>query len=473
MSDENLPEDHWRRSSRPASHWHHSPKDDGRIICTLCPRHCRMKEGQFGFNGVRGVRGGELRTFNYGKSVAASIETIETEAVYHFAPGARILSLGNIGCMMSCDFCQNWETSQVKHLKPSVVRHYTSEQIVQMCLNSGINVISWTYNDPVVWHEFVVDTSRLAQQHGIRTLFKSAFYIEEAPVRELLECIDIFSISLKSMDADFYRRVTKGRLQPVLDRIKQVHASDRHLEISQLVVTGRNDKPEDFQKTVDWVATELGPDVPVHFVAYHPAYKYTEAPRTPPEVLHKAREVALAGGLRYVYLGNLYEEGAANTHCTSCDHLLVDRFGLTTKIVGVTPDNTCASCGAPSPLTRPFEGTQEVERPDDFAAVSQETYTWNDEVNTLHIECPDTSHAVVLVARCLDGTRESTYLLGRGVSRVAVSRASEAERAVELSWNTDDKLDIYPILDRAHFPVFKDLETNLQGLRERRADPRC
>ena len=239
---------------------------------------------------VRGTVNGELHTFNFGKSVQATEEVIETEAVNHFMPAARILSLGNIGCMMSCDFCQNWQTSQVGHLDPSVVQHFTPEEVVQTAIDAKIGVISWTYNDPVVWHEFVVATSKLAQAAGIKTLYKSAFYIEEEPVKELIEVIDIFSISLKSLDEKFYKKLTRARLQPVLDRVEQGYKSGRHLELSQLVIPGLNDQGEDVKRTVDWVKETLGPEVPLHFVAFHPAYKYTKVDGTPVSTLGRGRE---------------------------------------------------------------------------------------------------------------------------------------------------------------------------------------
>ena len=210
-------------ASRPALHWRSIAQ--GQVECGLCPRHCHLQDGQMGFCGVRGAVDGKLHTFNYGLALAATEEFIETEAVVHFSPGARILSLGNIGCMMSCVFCQNWQTSQIKHLDAEQIRRYTPQALVQTCLENGIHMLSWTYNDPVVWHEFVVETSRLAQQHGLKNIYKSAFYIEEDPVDELIDCIDIFSLSLKSMREAFYRDATQAELAPVLSRICLLYTS--------------------------------------------------------------------------------------------------------------------------------------------------------------------------------------------------------------------------------------------------------
>jgi pyruvate formate lyase activating enzyme len=258
------------QKNRLAQHW--IPFKKNRAECRLCPRHCRPKNDRMGFCGVRGTIDGEFRSFNFGQSLAATEEIIETEAINHFAPGARILSMGNVGCMMACSFCQNWKTSQIQHLDYQSVRHYTPEQLIELCLENDIPIISWTYNDPVVWHEFVVETSGLAHKNGIKTLYKSAFYIEEEPVKELIECIDIFSLSLKSLDEKFYQKETKATLKPVLERIKQVAISDRHLEISQLVIPELNDGDKDINQTIDWLIDNVGNHVPLHFVAFHPAY---------------------------------------------------------------------------------------------------------------------------------------------------------------------------------------------------------
>lgn len=203
----------WENIPRPARLAEHL---DGAVRCHLSPRNCTMRPGQAGFCGVRQNLDGRLVTLNYGRATHVTQESIETEAVFHYAPGAPILSLGNVGCMMNCDYCHNWKTSQARLISNGDVHYYTPEHVVQMALERNIPVISWTYNDPVVWHEFVLDTSRLAQQNGIRTLFKSAFFISLEGARELCDVIDIFSVSIKSMDPVWYRKITKGWLEPVL-----------------------------------------------------------------------------------------------------------------------------------------------------------------------------------------------------------------------------------------------------------------
>jgi pyruvate formate lyase activating enzyme len=458
----------WKFESRPARHWvHHS--EPSRVECHLCPRHCKPRPGQTGFCRVRGNVGGALHTFNYGVSVQATEETIETEAVNHYWPGARILSLGNVGCMMSCSFCHNWETSQIKHLDAGVVHHYTPEQVVELALAHGIRMLSWTYNDPVVWHEFVVDTARLARQHGIRNLFKSAFYIEEEPVRDLIEVIDVFSLSLKSMSAEFYRKVTGGELQPVLDRIRQVHASGRHLEISNLVVTDLNDTAEDALTTVRWILDTLGPDVPLHFVRFHPSYKYTNVGRTPVPALLQAREIALAEGVRYCYIGNLYQPGVSDTACHTCGHLLVKRFGLTVTIAGLSRDGHCARCGAAGPIREPFGGGGDRPATTGPAAIgaNEFQFMWNAEVNSVHILTPDGAGAFTLdVARVPNDERKQLHA-GGGLGRVILSRASPEETGFVVRWPDDVAVHFLPVLDRAHFPVLGSADPTVAELTSR------
>ena len=445
-----------RRDSRLAIHWRLADEGGDRVQCNLCPRECKPRAGQTGFCRVRQNIDGRLHTLNYGKSVAATEEVIETEAIYHFSPGRRILSLGNIGCMMACDFCQNWETSQIRHLNASVVRTYTPQQVLRLCQEHGIEMVSWTYNDPVVWHEFVCDTSRLLRTHGIRTLYKSAMYIQEEPTRELLDVIDIFSISLKSLDADFYRKITKGELGPVLERTRQVHASGRHLEVSQLVIPNRNDQPRDIARTVAWVLENLGDEVPLHFVGFHPAYRYTDVERTSTESLLKARGIALEAGVKYCYLGNVYRDGVSDTHCT-CGQTLVARYGLTSSIIGITPQGHCSACGRHSPIRHPWEAsrTNELQPNSRVHATGQATFHWTDDVSSVHLTLDGRSDTPPfdIIVRHGDAAMGQHLRLGGGLQRVIVSKQNRWDREIQIEWNGEEQIQILPVLDRAHFPV--------------------
>lgn len=438
----------WQNTARVADFATPVPGTD-RVACSLCPRGCRPGEGQAGFCGVRAVHGGRLRALNYGRSVAATEEVIETEAVNHYAPGARILSLGNVGCMMACSFCQNWETSQVKHLQERSVRHYTPHEVVDICLAHGIPMISWTYNDPVVWHEFVVETSRLAQAAGIKTLYKSAFYIEREPVEELIDCIDVFSLSLKSMDDGFYRKVCKARLQPVLDRIEQVHASGRHLELSQLVIPELNDDDEDLRRTVDWVVDAVGTGIPLHFVAFHPAYQYTSVERTSPETLLRARAIAVAAGVRHCYLGNVFIPGINDTRC-GCGATLVERYGLHARRVALGDDGRCTACAAVAPIAAADLGV--AAAPEPVATAREVAFDWGDGVNSAHVHRRDGGRDPVTVG-LRHADRHYTRRLGAGLDRFIVSKGSDADLGFSLELPLGVEVEILPVLDRAHFPV--------------------
>lgn len=449
----------WQASPVIAEHWH--PADSaGRVECDLCPRHCRPRDGQHGFCRVRGNVDGRLHTLNYGKSVAPTEEVIETEAVYHYSPGHRILSLGNIGCMMACDFCQNWQTSQVRHLDSDVVKSYTPNEVVEICEDHDLGMISWTYNDPVVWHEFVLDTSRLARKKGLRTLYKSALYIEEAPARELIDCIDVFSISLKSMSEDFYRKITKGELGPVLERIKMIHRSGRHLEISQLVIPERNDGLGDIHQTVQWVLDNLGDQVPLHFVGFHPAYRYTDVERTSVECLLQARDEALRAGIKHCYLGNVYQEGVSDTHCSQCGHTLVTRYGLTASVVGIAPGGTCSRCGQSTPIRFPF-GAQPAAagRPQQAAATSHSAnFRWTGDVNSVHLTLARQPgdgpiEPLTVMVQHVGTPRVQHFRIGDGLERVIVSKGDDRDREILITWDGDREVRVFPVLDRAHFPI--------------------
>ncbi len=446
----------WRDNSRTAMHWQIF-NESGRVECTLCPRHCKTSPGQMGFCKVRGNTDGQFQTHNFGKSVAATEECVETEAIYHYSPGARILSLGNIGCMMACDYCQNWQTSQVKYLDDSVVHSYTPEGIIELAQKNNIGIISWTYNDPVVWHEFVYETSKLAKKAGIRTLYKSAFYIEEKPVAELIEVIDIFSISLKSMSPEFYKKITKGELAPILERLKQVKASGKHLEVSQLLVMELNEKNEDIQRTLDWVLENLGDKVPLHFVGAHPAFKYTHVERTPMSVLMTAHRLAKAAGIKYCYLGNVYEGGVSDTKCLDCDNLLVKRFGLTGEIVGLKENGCCAQCGTQSPIQEPWMSRDRARITNDSVQkVNSSNFAWTEDVKSVHLVAKNRGSAKTanLLINHTGGHHKENYQLGgSGLTRVIISRASDLESGIEVIWDNDQEIEILPVLDRAHFPV--------------------
>jgi pyruvate formate lyase activating enzyme len=442
----------WRKDSRPAGYWVYKPETN-KVECGLCPRHCNLRDGQMGFCLVRGNQGNELHTYNYGRSVQATVECIETEAINHYRPGARILSMGNIGCMMSCSYCQNWQTSQIKHLDQRNVKIYTPQEVIDLARANDIGIISWTYNDPVVWQEFVVDTSRLAKEYGIETLYKSALYIEREPLAELIDVIDIFSISLKSMNPAMYRKHTKGELEPVLRAIRQVYESRKHLEMSQLVVTGLNDDGEDARKTARWMLEHLDAEIPLHLVAYHPAFRYAEE-RTSVDTLLRLRGIVVAEGLRYCYLGNVYSDQVSNTFCAHCDQKLVQRFGLSVRVLALDEVGRCSRCRTQSPIRKVT--TAETPATDHGSFVSSQDlyHEWTSEINSVHVvfSPPNGQGLVFRIQRFPSGVTEFIDL-NHGIERVILSRSEQSEERITVSMNGSVGAMILPVLDRAHFPT--------------------
>ena len=434
-------------SSHPARLW--SPGEDGRVTCHLSPRECNIPPGGLGFCGVRHNDGGRLVTLNYGKSVAMTRESIESEAVYHYAPGEPILSLGNIGCMMACDYCHNWQTSQARLARDADIRAYTSEEIVAYAVRHGIRVLSWTYNDPVVWQEFVVNTARLARSHGLINLYKSAFYIGPRAVDELLEVMDIFSLSLKSMDPEFYRKHTKGRLEPVLAAIEQVHASPRrpHLELSNLCVTGRNDNLSDARDIAAWMLDRLGPDVPLHYVRFHPDFKYTDVERTSIPFLEEARRQALAMGLRHVYVGNVPDTDSASTRCT-CGELLVERRGTAAR--RFLAGGTCPACGARSSLVLPWP-ERAAPATSGLDGRAHATFWFRAGVQAFHVEQDGEDE---ILYQLVDGEGDSVGALDSVTcTRFLIANSAAGARGVRVYHPPTRPPRVLEVLDRAHFPT--------------------
>lgn len=459
----------WRESYHPASF--EESLDNEFVRCHLSPRHCRIGPGRNGFCGVRGNRDGRLVTMNYGKSVHATEECIETEAIFHFYPGARILSMGNIGCMLNCDYCHNWKTSQARFVDDRDVYRYSPEQVVDIALRHNIDVISWTYNDPVVWHEFVIDTSRLAHSAGIKTLYKSALFISPEAIEDLIPVIDIFSISLKSMDPDYYRKLTKGWIEPVLEGIEQVYLSQRHLEISTLMVTDLSDTAKTAHSVSEFVLDRLDPHIPLHFVRFHPDYKMTDSVRTPISRLLEARRIALDAGVLNVYLGNTTDADVNSTFCENCGELLVRRFGLTASLSGVGQDGNCKKCGTPSGLTLPSTPLKTRQRLEDVEEdnLHRAQFDWHGDIQSLHIHVRNESDRPTHVFfRNISASRTMSWRLlpleKEESYRFLVSKADDGDRGVELLVPQDVRSSLHEVFDRAHFPTVET--SNLVSLND-------
>jgi len=318
-----------------ASYW--DARDDGRIECVLCPHHCRLKEGQTGFCKVRKNVGGELYALTYGKVSAIHDDPIEKKPLYHFYPGSDILSIGGIGCSLSCDFCQNRALvdghAQLTDLSP--------EELLEAVDKYASIGVAYTYNEPLIQFEYVLDCSKLLRENGKVNVLVTNGYLEPTPFDELLYYIDALNIDLKFSDDHIYKKLCNGNKEPVIRNIRAAYEAGAHVEVTNLIVTGANDTEESTQEIIDIVAS-IGKDIPLHFSRYFPHYKYDEPP-TSPEIMFRAWRLAKKK-LSYVYLGNLPTDTYSNTYCPLCNSPLIMRSGYLTKIVGLD-GSTCQNCG--------------------------------------------------------------------------------------------------------------------------------
>ncbi len=316
---------------------------DGMVQCRLCPRQCFIPSGKRGFCGVRENRSGKLCALTFSRPVAIHIDPIEKKPLFHFYPGTKAFSLATVGCNLRCKFCQNWEISQAR---PEDVQAATIEpqELVRRAIDSGCPSIAYTYTEPTVYFEYMLETAKLARAAGLKNVIHSAGYINEAPLRELCRYLDGANIDLKGFTEDYYARMSEGSLEPVLRTLKILKESGVELELTTLIVPGFNDDPAVIKKMCIWIRDNLGEETPLHFSRFFPLYKLAALNPTPPEVLEKAREVALAAGLKYVYVGNLAGNLAENTYCPACGKLLVKRAGYFVSEEHIK-DGKCSYCG--------------------------------------------------------------------------------------------------------------------------------
>lgn len=318
--------------------------DGGKVKCALCPQECVIAEGKRGLCMLRLCHDGKLWADGYGKTISVSSDPMEKKPIYHLFPGSQIISVGGNGCNLSCDFCQNWNSSQT----PCATGMVTPQQLVELAEQGGSVGVSYTYTEPLVWFEFVRDTAELVRKAGMVNVLVSNGFVNPEPLAELLPLIDAINIDLKSMDEKFYQKRCSGRLEPVLATIRTcVEAPKCLVEITNLLIPGANDSEEAVRKLVDFVADELGEDIPLHISRYYPAYKAKEPP-TPPETLERAGEIAQEK-LKYVYLGNVATP--AHTYCPNCGQPVVERWGYTVRTTGLK-DGQCANCGYSTGIRR-------------------------------------------------------------------------------------------------------------------------
>jgi pyruvate formate lyase activating enzyme len=335
-------------SAAPGLHaaqwWHALP--DGRLQCDLCPRDCRLHDGQRGQCFVRQRVGDAMYLTTYGRSSGFCIDPIEKKPLNHFHPGSAVLSFGTAGCNLACKFCQNWDISKSRDMDRLLDRAAPAA-IAEAALAGGCRSVAFTYNDPVIFAEYAIDTARACHALGVKTVAVTAGYIHAAPRRAFYAEMDAANVDLKAFTDEFYFRQTGARLQPVLDTLKYlVHETACWTEITTLLIPGKNDGDDELRRMSAWIARELGPQVPLHFTAFHPDYKLDDVPPTPASTLERARRIAHEEGLQHVYTGNVHDTEGGTTFCPQCHAALIVRDWHRIVRHDVTDDGRCPHCTA-------------------------------------------------------------------------------------------------------------------------------
>jgi pyruvate formate lyase activating enzyme len=424
------------------------------VKCTLCPRGCVIDESQSGFCKVRQNIEGKLYNLNYGLSTYKVVEPIETNAIFHYHPGTKALALGTIGCNLDCSFCQAWRYTKIDEIhKFNCFTHYSPEDIVKSAQKLNLKVISWTFNDPMAWFEFVLDTAKIAKEKGIESIFKSNHFINEKPLRELAEHVSLFSISIKSIREDFYKKYCKGSLKPVLKTAKILKKLDKHIEICNLVIPTKNNSPKDILDLVNWVKSNLGVETPLHFARFHPDYKMTNIPRTPIEDIKIARKIAEKSGMKYVYSGNVFNDKSLNTYCSNCHNLLIRRHGENSHIVNKHP-LFCDNCKTPHTVrfsSRNLRTNKRILK-----------HIWKEDFWSIHLQLNNKSseHQSVVLVHVFNNRRKRNTLLYKMIDlgpkekiRYAITRIDTNHIETTLVCEKSVGASIYENPDRAYYSL--------------------
>jgi pyruvate formate lyase activating enzyme len=330
--------------SHPTIWWHRL--DDGRIRCEVCPRACALHEGQRGLCFVRKRQGDAIVLTTYGRSSGFCIDPIEKKPLAHFLPGTPVLSFGTAGCNLACRFCQNWDISKSRDVD-TLADGASPEAIADAAMRLGCRSVAFTYNDPVIFLEYAIDVADACRERGIRSVAVTAGYVNPEPARAFFAHMDAANVDLKGFSESFYHDVCAGHLAPVLATLEHLaHETAVWFELTTLLIPGLNDSDAELREMTRWVVERLGPDIPMHFTAFHPDWKMLDRPPTPPDTLRRARRIAIESGVRYAYTGNIFDPDGQATRCHRCDAVLIGRDGYEITDWGLDPDGRCRACGA-------------------------------------------------------------------------------------------------------------------------------
>lgn len=325
------------------SWWHRLPDD--RVQCDLCPRECKLREGQAGFCFVRQNVGGRMALASYGRASGFCVDPIEKKPLNHFLPGSSVLSFGTAGCNLGCRFCQNWDISKARE-SDRLTDRAMPERIADAAIGVGAASVAFTYNDPVIFAEYAIDTAAACHARGIATVAVTAGYITPQARPDFFGCLDAVNIDLKAFTEGFYHKLCFAHLEPILDTLRWVaHETKVWLEVTTLLIPGHNDSVEELDRLCDFMANELGPHVPLHFSAFHPDFKMRDVPRTPPETLQRARDQAKAHGIQHVYTGNVYDSAGQSTYCPGCGERVIEREWFRLGEYRLDEHGKCLGCG--------------------------------------------------------------------------------------------------------------------------------
>ena len=335
-------------SAHHPARWFH-PLPDGRIQCDLCPRECTLQDGQRGFCFVRQREGETMVLTTYGRSSGFCVDPIEKKPLAHFLPGTSVLSFGTAGCNLGCRFCQNHDISKARD-QDRLADAATPAAIAAAAVRLGCASVAFTYNDPVIFAEYAIDIAAACREQGVQTVAVTAGYIHAAPRREFFAAMDAANVDLKGFSEAFYKKLAFAELAPILDTLEYVkHHTRTWLEITTLLIPGHNDSDHELQQLSRWCFEHLGPEVPLHFSAFHPDFKMRDIPATPPATLTRARQIARDAGLQFVYTGNVHDPAGATTTCPRCQATLMRRDWYQLLEYRITPAGTCPDCAAPVP----------------------------------------------------------------------------------------------------------------------------